>query len=157
MSFIDQIAIVIHTVTAILWVGGMFLVFRVLRPAAMILEPPIRLTLFLNVFNRFFPWVWVFIFALLLTGYWDWSARFGGLETTPIYIQAMHIIGWIMILLFAWLYFVPFAHFKQYIANQDFPSAGKTMNDKVRPIIAINLFLGLVEAVIGSAGPYWFI
>lgn len=155
MPILDQLAIALHTVTAILWVGGIFLVFRVLRPAALMLEPPLRLTLFKEVFSRFFPWVWLFIVVLVVTGYWDWSARFGGLEATPNYIQAMHLIGWLMIALFAWLYFVPFAQFKRCIEEKKFPEAAAIMNNKMRPIIAINLFLGVLEAVIGTTGLYW--
>ncbi len=52
------VATSLHTVAAVLWVGGIFLAYRVLRPAAMALEPPQRLTLWADVFGRFFPWVW---------------------------------------------------------------------------------------------------
>ncbi|WP_232744801.1 CopD family protein [Thiomicrorhabdus sp. Kp2] len=155
MSFIDQLAIALHSLTAVLWVGGIFLAYRILRPAAMTLEPPIRLRLWVNVFSRFFPWVWLFIIVLVVTGYWDWSVSFGALETTPFYIHAMQIIGWVMIILFAWLYFVPFAKFKQLVADENFPLAGAIMNNQMRPIIAINLSLGVIEVIIGAAGPFW--
>ncbi len=49
------VATSLHTVAAVLWVGGIFLAYRVLRPAAMALEPPQRLTLWADVFGRFFP------------------------------------------------------------------------------------------------------
>lgn len=155
MNIIDMLAISIHIIAATLWVGGIFLVFQVFRPAAMSLEPPIRLKLFLNVFSRFFPWVWLFIVLLVLSGYWDWQSRFSALEPTPIYLHAMHIIGWVMIALFAWLYFKPFAQLKKAIAEENYPLAGATINTKMKPIIIINLTLGLLEAIIGVTGPYW--
>lgn len=155
MLLIDQLAIVLHTVSAVLWVGGIFLAFRVLRPAAMTLEPPMRLNLWVNVFGRFFPWVWLFIILLVVTGYWDWYARFGDLEVTPFYIHAMHIVGWLMILLFAWLYFVPFAKFKALVNQQAYPEAAAIMNNQMRPVIAMNLTLGIIEAIIGTSGPFW--
>ncbi|BBP43450.1 CopD family protein [Thiosulfativibrio zosterae] len=150
----DSIMMSIHTVAAVLWVGGIFFAYRVLRPAAMMLEPPVRLQLWVNAFGRFFPWVWGFIFALIISGYWDWFARFGDLAHMPLYLHAMQWIGWLMIVLFAWLYFVPFAKFKTLVAEQQFPEAGKLMNQKMRPVIAINLSLGVLEAIIGVSGPY---
>ncbi|MDX1352780.1 MAG: hypothetical protein R3254_07200, partial [Thiomicrorhabdus sp.] len=81
--------------------------------------------------------------------------RFAGLEATPLYIHAMHLIGWLMIILFAWLYFVPFAKFKSLVNQQSYPDAASMMNTQMRPIIAINLTLGIVEAIIGASGSFW--
>lgn len=152
MNVASMLATSIHTVVAVLWVGGIFLAYRVLRPAAMELQPPQRLSLWVGVFSRFFPWVWAFIVLLVISGYWDWSVRFGDYERAPLYLHAMQLIGWLMIFLFAWLYFVPFAKFKGLVADSQFPEAGKLMNDKMRPVIAINLSLGVLEAVIGEIG-----
>ena len=59
-----------HALAAVLWVGGIFLVFMVLRPsAAATLEPAHRITLLREVFSRFFRWVWLFIAVILVTGY----------------------------------------------------------------------------------------
>lgn len=155
MNLLDMLATSLHLISAILWVGGIFLVYQVFRPAAMSLEPPVRLKLFHNVFSRFFPWVWVFIAVLVVSGYWDWQNRFASMDPIPVYLHAMNIIGWVMIVLFAWLYFKPFAQFKKAIANETYPLAGEIINTQMRPIIVINLSLGLLEAVIGVTGPYW--
>jgi len=155
MTFIDLLALSIHSIAAVLWVGGIFLVYQVFRPAAMSLDPAVRLPLLLQVFNRFFPWVWAFIVLLVLSGYWDWFARFGALDNIPLYLHAMQGIGWVMIILFAWLYFVPFANLKTQIANANYPAAGAIINTKMRPVIITNLLLGLIEAVVGVTGPYW--
>ena len=152
---LDMIALSIHLIAATLWVGGIFLVYQVFRPAAMSLEPPIRLPLFLNIFTRFFPWVWAFIVMLVVSGYWIWMTRFTEAEIIPIHLHAMHLIGWLMIVLFSWLYFKPFSDLKQAIANQAYPEAGKIINTRMKPIIIINLILGLLEAVIGATGTYW--
>jgi len=155
MNLLDMLAISLHIISATLWVGGIFLVYQVFRPAAMSLEPPVRLKLFLNVFSRFFPWVWLFIVLLVVSGYWDWQNRFSEFDSTPLYLDAMNIIGWVMIILFAWLYFKPFAQLKTAVADEDFPLAGKIINTKMKPVIIINLSLGLLEAIIGVTGPYW--
>ncbi len=45
----------LHLLAAVVWVGGMFFAWMILRPAAVdILEPPARLRLWLSVFKRFF-------------------------------------------------------------------------------------------------------
>ncbi len=50
------IALLLHLLAAVVWVGGMFFAYVALRPvAAAQLEPPARLTLWAGVFKVFFP------------------------------------------------------------------------------------------------------
>ncbi|BBN60354.1 CopD family protein [Hydrogenovibrio marinus] len=154
MQFLYSLASFAHLLAAILWVGGIFLVYKVFRPVAMQLEPSQRLTMFLGIFNKFFPWVWGFIFVLIVSGYADWILRLGGFNSTQLYVVAMEVIGWIMIILFAWLYFVFFKRFKKYVEEENFAEAGKVLNTKMRPIIVTNLWLGILEAFIGVSGAY---
>ena len=50
----------LHLVAVAVWVGGMFFAYVCLRPvAAAQLDPPLRLALWVGVFSRFFPWVWL--------------------------------------------------------------------------------------------------
>jgi len=156
MNIETILATSIHTIAALLWVGGIFLIYKVFRPVAIEqLEPPLRLKLFLAIFKKFFPWVWVFIVLLIFSGYWDWFSRLGGFESDALNMKLMHLIGWLMILLFAWLYFVHYMNFKKAVELETFPEAGAILNNKMRPIIVINLYLGLLEAIIGVSGPYW--
>lgn len=58
MSF----AILLHIIAAVISVGCMFFAYMALRPvAAPLLEPPVRLMLWSQVFQRFFPRVWTSI------------------------------------------------------------------------------------------------
>ena len=53
------IAITLHLLAAVVWVGGMFFAYVALRPvAASLLPPPLRLPLWSQTVARFFPWVW---------------------------------------------------------------------------------------------------
>jgi len=46
MTYLLAIAITLHTLSAVIWVGGMFFAHFALRPAANhLLEPPLRLFL----------------------------------------------------------------------------------------------------------------
>ncbi|WP_024851798.1 CopD family protein [Hydrogenovibrio kuenenii] len=157
MQYLYVLTMFVHLLAAIFWVGGIFLVYMVFRPVAMTqLEPPQRLTMFLGIFSKFFPWVWVFIVALVISGYTDWIFRLGGFESPPLYLLAMEIIGWIMIVLFAWLYFGFCKRFKKHIEDENFAEAGKVLNSKMRPIIITNLILGMLEALIGVSAHYFF-
>jgi len=57
MKAIASVSLVLHSLSAVLWVGGMFFAHQVLRPAAAALEPGPRLTLWSRVLGRFFGWV----------------------------------------------------------------------------------------------------
>ena len=59
----------LHLLAALVWVGGMFFAWMVLRPAAVAaLEAPPRLKLWLEVFPRFFYWVWAAVILVRITG-----------------------------------------------------------------------------------------
>jgi uncharacterized membrane protein len=130
---------------------GYFFAFVVLRPASSMFEAPQRLQLWSAVFAQFFPWVWAFIAVLVMSGYVDLFARLGGFAA-PLYLVAMQVIGWVMILLFAWLSWVPVRRLHQAVHDQRWAQAAAAMLP-IRRIMAINLVLGLVLAVIGGLRP----
>ncbi len=147
------IAISLHILAAVIWVGGMFFAYVALRPvAASQLEPAARLTLWASVFARFFPWVFMCIASLLATGIWMISFM-GGMATTGIHVHIMLLIGIIMILLFLHVYFSPFKKLKSNTLSEDWPTAATALN-QIRKLILINLALGLLVIIIASAGRY---
>lgn len=147
-------AIVLHILSAVLWVGGMFFAHQVLRPVAVQqLEPPQRLKLWTQVFKRFFPWVWVYIVLLPLSGYWMVYRLFGGMGNVGLHIHIMQGLGWLMILLFLHLYFVPFRRLKDAVITEQWPEAGKQLN-QIRLIVGVNLSLGLIVMAIAAGGRY---
>jgi uncharacterized membrane protein len=147
-------ALTVHILGAVVWVGGMFAAYLCLRPAVVALEPPQRLRLWRDFFRKFFPWVWASVVLLLASGYWMIPNYFGGFANAPPYINIMQALGWIMILLYVWLFHGPWLKFKRAVDAGDWPSAGRHLN-RIRQIIMINLPLGLVVVVIGGTGRYW--
>lgn len=146
----NAIAIALHVVAAVVWVGGLFFAYVVLRPSALSLEPPERLQLWAGVFKRFFPWVWMAIIILILSGYWlifDW---FKGFATSPAHVHVMHLIGWIMALLFVYLYYKIYPVFVKAIKQQDWPAGAAALN-RIRHVVLINLILGLILLVLVGA------
>ena len=149
-----SIALAVHIISAIVWVGGMFFAIMVLRLAAGELDPPIRAPLWGRTFSKFFPWVWTSAALLLLSGYYMIFAVWGGLSNMPVHGHLMHGIGWIMVVVYLHLWFAPYKRFKLALAEQNFPVAGANLN-QIRILVTANLFIGLANAVIGATGRFW--
>jgi len=148
------IALPLHLLAAIIWVGGMFFAYMILRPvAAALLEPPTRLALWSQVFGRFFLWVWAAIIVLLSTGLWMTFAEFGGMKNAGGHIHLMLTLGIIMMLLFLHLFFSPYRKLNTALAANDIPAASQQLN-KIRRVIGINLTLGLITAMVAGAGRF---
>jgi uncharacterized membrane protein len=155
MAFMITLALAAHVLGAVVWVGGMFATYLCLRPAAGSLEAPQRLRLWRGFFQKFFPWVWVSVVLLLASGYWmATSGYFGRLADAPPYINLMQGLGWVMILLYVWLFHGPWLKFKRAVTAEDWPAAGAQLT-RIRHIIMINLPLGLIVVIIGGTGRYW--
>ena len=149
------VAITLHILSAMVWVGGMFFAWMALRPvAASLLEPPLRLPLWSQTFARFFPWVWAAVVLLPASGYWMIFEVFEGMHNAGLYIHVMQVIGIIMIMIFLHLFFVPYRRMNQAIAASDFPTAGKQLK-VIRKLIGANLILGLIIITVASGGAYW--
>lgn len=145
----------LHILAAVLWVGGMFFAYQVLRPAmAGLNPPPERLKLWAAVFERFFPWVWACVIILPATGYLLVLVRYGGFAEAPIHIHWMHGVGWLMIALYLYMFFVPYRAFRQAVEAADWPTGGAQLA-VIRRIVATNLVLGLVTILLGATGKFW--
>ncbi len=151
---IATVALILHTLSAVVWVGGMFFALVVLRPATAPLEPGPRLELWSRVLGRFFAWVIAAIVLLLASGYGMIFGVYAGFRGIGLYVNLMQGLGIIMMLLFFHLYFAPWRRFRAALARRDFPAAAGQLN-QVRLIVTVNLILGLITVAVGSSGRYW--
>jgi len=151
---IASVSLILHTLSAVVWVGGMFFAHQVLRPAAAVLEPGPRLMLWSRVLGRFFAWVFAAIVLLLLTGYAMVFGVYAGFGDVGLHIHLMQGIGILMVLLFLHLYFAPWRRFRTAVARQDWAEGGRRLG-QIRTIVTINLVLGVIVVAIGSSGRYW--
>ena len=141
------IAILLHTLSAVVWVGGMFFAYMALRPvAASQLEPPARLRLWAGVFRKFFPWVFAAAGVLLATGYWMVLSVFGGFASVGLHVHLMQWLGIGMVLIFFHVYFASFMRLQRAVAAEDWPEGGKRLA-QIRVLIGVNLVLGLLVAI----------
>jgi uncharacterized membrane protein len=148
------IALTLHIVFAVIWVGGMFFAYVALRPvAAALLEPPQRLPLWSQTFERFFPWVWAAVTVLPITGYWTILSVFEGFRNAGVHVHIMQLTGWAMILIFLHVYFAPFRRLKTAVAAEDWMAAAKQLA-QIRRLIAVNLALGLLTITVATGGRY---
>ena len=67
----------VHVLCAVLWVGGMFFAYVVLRPSLSVLEPIQRIALHTQVFRRFFLVIWHAMPLILISGFGMVYGRFG--------------------------------------------------------------------------------
>lgn len=149
------LAITVHILAAVIWVGGMFFAYMALRPvAATLLEPPMRLPLWAKTFARFFPWVWAAIIALPATGYWMILGVFRGFENVGLHVHIMQATGIVMILIFLHVFFAPYRRLTKATTENDWPTAGKALG-QIRQLVGINLVLGLITIAVATGGAYW--
>lgn len=145
-----NISLFLHVLGVVVWVGGMFFAYMALRPvAASVLEPPQRLTLWAGVFGKFFPWVWVSVALILLTGL-HMLMKLGG-AAAPHYTLAMLVLGVAMMAIFAHVFFAPYKKLQRAVGEQDWKAGGAALG-QVRRLIGINLSLGLVTIAVVFLG-----
>ena len=143
----------LHLLAALVWVGGMFFAWMILRPAAVsALEAPARLKLWIEVFQRFFYWVWAAVIVLPITGVGMLNLRFSGFETAPRYVHIMIGLYIAMLALFLRVQALQLPELRRAVAAEDWPSGGAVLG-RIRRLVGINLILGLVLIGIAAARP----
>ena len=143
----------LHVLAALIWVGGMFFAWMILRPAAITaLEGPARLKLWVEVFQRFFVWVWVAVVILPISGVGLLQMRFNGFETAPRYVQIMMGLYIVMVALFIRIQSLQLPELRKAIEAQAWADGAAVMG-RVRRLVGCNLIVGLVLVAIAAARP----
>jgi len=138
----------LHLISVVVWVGGMFLAYVAVRPAAVeVLDPPQRLKLWAGIFRRFFPWVKAAVILILISGF----ALIHTMGRAPAYILVMMMIGLIMTAIFIWIYRGPWGRLLGAVAAGDWPAGGAALAD-IRRLIGVNLALGLINVAVALLG-----
>jgi len=143
----------LHVLAALVWVGGMFFAWMVLRPAAMkALEGPARLKLWVEVFQGFFRWVWVAVILLPISGVGMIHLQFSGFDTAPRYVQVMMGLYVVMVALFIRIQALLLPELRTAVAAQDWPT-GASVLGRIRRLVGVNLIVGLVVVAIAAVRP----
>ena len=145
-----RIALWLHLLSTVVWVGGMFFAHVALRPAAASLPPPVRLPLVTAVLAVFFRWVAAAVATLLATGFMMIFAR-GGFASVGPSVHLMTVLGLIMATVYGFIVAVPFPRARAAVAASEWEAGGAAIT-QVRRLVGINLILGLVTITIAVLG-----
>ena len=139
----------LHLVCAVLWVGGMFFAYVVLRPSMAAIEAPQRMRLHTQVFRKFFLVVWHAMPLILISGFAMLFLFMNGLQGAPWQIHAMLGLGLLMSAVFLAIVFGPYRQFRRTTDRNRMARSLET----IRKLIGVNLILGLVTVIIGGLLP----
>ena len=149
-----QIAITLHLLAAVIWVGGMFFAYMALRPAAVqTLEPALRLPLWAATFDRFFPWVWLCVASILGSGLYL-ITQMGGFGAVGLHVHVMFGLGIVMMLIFGHVYFAAYKKLKRGVAAQEWKAAGAALA-QIRVLVGTNLSIGLLNIAVVLLGKFF--
>lgn len=141
----------LHTLSAVVWVGGMFFAYMALRPSMAGVPPEEALPLWQRTLQRFLRWVALTVVVLWATGIYMMFFVLSGFGAAGAHVDTMFTIALVMTGLFFYLNHGPFRNFKNAAEARDFSTAGQIMG-KVRKIVGTNLILGILTIVIASWG-----
>lgn len=144
MSDLDAFWSVMHTLHvlgAVVWVGGLFFMLLIMRPAIASLDAPQRVDVYRAAFHRFLRMLWVVIPGMLITGYAMMFGEYGGFTDGNWNLHLMHMLGLGMAALFVTIWFGPYQPFRR--------GQGRAI-DLIRPLLMTSLILGLATIVIAT-------
>ncbi|HLP99290.1 MAG TPA: CopD family protein [Sideroxyarcus sp.] len=144
----------LHLLSVVVWIGGMFFAYMVLRPAAVdVLQPPERLRLWDNVFRRFFNWVWGALGLILATGFYM-IYQYGGMAHAPHFVHVMLLLGLTMAGIYGYVFFSCYVQLNLHVGKERWKEAGEILG-KIRKLVGLNLTLGLLTIAVAVIGVSW--
>jgi len=144
---------VLHVFSAVVWVGGMFFAWMILRPAVIAaLEGPARLRLWLQVFPRFFVWVWCAVILLPVTGIGMININFNGFQTAPRYVQVMIGLYVVMVALFLRISTLNLPQLRKAVDAEEWAQGAAALGG-IRRLVGVNLLVGVAVVAIAAARP----
>ncbi|MES2839562.1 MAG: CopD family protein [Pseudomonadota bacterium] len=138
----------IHVLSIVLWIGGMFFAHAFLRPSVQFLEPPLRIRLMHDVLKRFFAVVLVVAVLVLVTGLWmigrvaKESVQAGLSFNMPLGWTVMATLGILMVVIFGHIRFALFKRLTRAVSASDWPAGGAALAS-IRIWVGVNLILGV--------------
>ena len=139
----------IHLVSIVIWVGGMFFAHFFLRPAVQDLDAPVRVKLMRDVLGRFFSVVLILVLLVLLSGIGligavhGMAAKVGAPFSMPLSWIVMSVLGIVMMAVFGHIRFALYKRLNNAVEAKDWAAGGAALGS-IRKWVAFNLALGLV-------------
>jgi uncharacterized membrane protein len=147
----------LHLSSAVIWIGGMFFALFCLRPAAMTLEPAVRVPFMANALGRFFSVVvWVALAAMgsgaaMVARVGQTTRQTGAPFNMPADWMAMAALGFLMLAVFGHIRFALHKRLQRAVAAQDWKAGGAALTE-IRFWVGVNLAFGALIVVIVVLG-----
>jgi uncharacterized membrane protein len=147
-----RLALALHLLAAVLWIGGMAFAVLALRPALATLAPPQRLGVMAAVLARFLPAVGAAIVVLVASGI-VLLQPYGSLAAAPPGVHAMIGLGVVMIAIYVYLALAVFPRLRASVAAVEWASAA-ALTERTRRWIVVNLVLGVLVVLAAAAARF---
>jgi len=152
-NILISLSLTVHVLASVIWVGGMFFAYVMVRPALGAIDEGTidseqRLIIWVSLFRKFFPWVWLCIVALLASGFLMISLM-GGFASIGNHVYIMMGLGILMMAIFKFIYVAPFKHLCRGVEEQKWALAAYALGT-IRKLVATNLVLGLLTIAIAT-------
>jgi uncharacterized membrane protein len=145
-----SVAIALHVLAVVVWVGGMAFALFVLRPGLAALAPPQRITVLARVFARFLPLVGAAILVIVASGA-AMLLALPGLRGLGWGLHVMTGVGVVMIIVYAVLWLRLNPRLQRAASAEDWPGAA-AVAESMRRGVLLNLVLGIVVIVAAILG-----
>lgn len=138
-----------HLLAIIVWIGGMVFAYFFLRPATLVLEPPLRLRLMSDALGRFFKAALISAVIVLGSGLWmigrvaKESVQAGLGFNMPLSWTIMAVLGVVMIGIFGHIRFALYKRLSQAVAASNWTAGGAALAS-IRTWVGINLSIGVL-------------
>lgn len=147
----------VHLLSLVVWIGGMFFTLACLRPALGVLDAPARPRLMSAVLLRFFAIVNAAIGLVLVSGLsmmwivWRAASAVAGGFSMPLSWTVMIVLGATMMTIFGHLRGGLYRRLQAALQAQDAPAAAALLT-RIRAWVAINLALGVLVVAVMKLG-----
>jgi uncharacterized membrane protein len=145
------LALPIHIVAIVVWLGGLFLMSLVVQPSIRGLDSRLALSLWSRTLSRFMVWGSVSLIAIVASGIALVNLRFGGFSGMPTLHRLNMVIGIPAIALFAYVALVKWQRARRALARGD-SIAAETSIRTIRRLMAIILAFGLIASIVSAVG-----
>ncbi len=140
-----QLLLLVHLLSVISWVGGMFFAYFCLRPAAVeTLEPPSRLKLWVATFARFLLYMAIAVTLILVSGITMLLSV--GFKFAPLGWHIMFALGLVMAGVFLYIYLWLFPQLRKHCAVSSWQEAAQALA-AIRRFVGINITLGVIIVI----------
>ncbi|HEU0198580.1 MAG TPA: hypothetical protein VFQ88_15380 [Nevskiaceae bacterium] len=147
-----SIAVVLHALAAVCWIGSVFLAGLWLRPAADGLDRAARQRLWIASFRNFLPWVVLAVAVLLISGLYVAAATPGWTRADVLLHVALGVmLTLLVVVLTVRVYSAPFARLRRCVERADVAAAEHELAS-FRWLAAVAVCLGLAGLLIGALG-----